>query len=261
MEITWLGTAAFKIVIEDTVIFLDPYLSRNERARPVVPLKPQDIAAADYIFLSHGHFDHACDVPLIASRTGARVLASSRVCDTLRTAGLPDEQLRPLQGVETLGFTHFRVRTIPAAHIKPDWPFIWKAVWRMGWRGLRALPLHLSHPAGDVMAYLFTVGEHSFAFFGSAGYERAHIEGLRPDLALVPTEGHTDIHRIVAEMVALLAPRWVIPHHHDDFYPPISRTVDLAPFVAQVRQLAPQTQVHIPEAGRAVRFERGTLET
>ncbi len=259
MELTWLGTAAFKIVIEDTILYLDPYLSRNEQARPVVPLKPGDISAADYIFLSHGHFDHAHDVPLIASRTGARVFASSRVCDTLRAAGLPDEQLRPLQGVETVGFTHFRVRTIPAAHVKFDRSLIWKALRRVGWRDWRSLPLLLNYPAGDVMGYLFTVGEHTWCFFGSAGYDRARIEGLKPDLALIPVHGHTDIARIAAEMVACLAPRWVIPHHHDDFYPPFCQAVDLAPFLVQVQQLAPWTRVHIPEVGRAVRFARGEL--
>jgi hypothetical protein len=35
----------------------------------------------------------------------------------------------------------------------------------------------------------------------------------------------------------------VIPHHHDDFYPPISQAVDIAPFVQAVGELSPPVEV------------------
>ncbi len=110
MELTWLGTAAFRIVVEKTVLLLDPFLSRPRNARPVVPVAVEDIATADYILLSHGHFDHAYDAARLAARTGARILAPASVCNDLRNRGVPDQQLRPLHGVETIGLTDLRVR-------------------------------------------------------------------------------------------------------------------------------------------------------
>jgi len=259
MELAWLGTAAFKIVVEDAVILLDPYLSRSERARPIVPLKARDITEADYIFLSHGHFDHTYDVPEIAARTGARVFASSQVCDWLHEAGLPSHQLRPVQGVEAMGLGSFGVRTIPSAHVRFDLPLILRTLPRAAWQVLRNLSLFTRYPSGPVMGYLFTTRRYSWCFFGSAGYRLEYIAGMEPDLALVPVQGRTDICRRAAEMVAHLAPRWAIPHHYDNFFPPFSRMIDLAPFLAEVKRLAPATRVHIPQVGQVMTYERGEL--
>src|SRR5450756_1500208 len=76
----WLGTAGFRITCGDKVILIDPYLTRNERARPVQELRPADMADADYIFLSHGHFDHIADVPEIMETTDAEVYCSPVTC-------------------------------------------------------------------------------------------------------------------------------------------------------------------------------------
>jgi len=62
---------------------IDPYLSRNEKALPKQSLKPSDIQNGDTIFISHGHFDHIYDVPVIASKTGAKVYCGKGIDDTL----------------------------------------------------------------------------------------------------------------------------------------------------------------------------------
>lgn len=259
MELTWLGTAGFKIEIGSTVLYLDPFLSRSKRASdPALP-RVEEIVRADCIFCTHGHFDHLYDVPAIAKRTGARVFAPSRACETLRDAGVPDGQLRPVQGVETIGLPDFRVRTIPLSHTRFDTPLALRTLARGGWRMLLDAGRLLRFPPGEVMGYLFTVKDCSWCFMGSAGYEASRIRGLKPDLALVPLQGHSDIARIAAEIVALLAPRWAIPHHHDDFYPPVSQAIDPAPFIAEVQRRCPTARVWVPQMGQALRYERGEL--
>jgi hypothetical protein len=44
----------------------------------------------------------------------------------------------------------------------------------------------------------------------------------------------------------------VIPHHHDDFYPPISQAMDIAPFVQAMDELSPPVQVVTLPACEAV---------
>lgn len=259
MELTWLGTAAFRVVIGNTVVWLDPYLSRNKHARPPVTLKPQDIAAADYIFLSHGHFDHVYDVPEIARRTGARVIASSTVCNALHKAGLPDHQLRPVQGTKTMGLGSFNVLAFPGGHIRFDRRLILQTLRRAKWGILPALWLGLRYPRGEVLGYLLSTKEHSLCFLGSVGFRREQIERITPGVALVAVQGHSDICRIAAHLVARLEPRWVIPHHFDDFYPPLSQAIDLAPFVAEVKRSSPGTCIHIPRVGQKLIYERGEL--
>ena len=76
MELIWFGTAGFRIATGKHTILIDPYLSRNEKALPRQSLKPSDIQDVDLIFISHGHFDHIYDVPLIASKTEAKDIAA-----------------------------------------------------------------------------------------------------------------------------------------------------------------------------------------
>jgi len=63
---------------------------------------------------------------------------------------------------------------------------------------------------------------------------------------MLPLEGHSDICRIAANLVLGLKPRSVIVHHHDNFYPPVSRTVDISPFVEQVNRQCPDTRIIVP---------------
>ena len=261
MQLRWLGTAGFEINIGNTTLYLDPYLSRGAKARPRLRMGVEDIAQADYVFLSHGHFDHAMDAPAIAARTGARVLAPSGVCDAMRVRGLPDPQLRPLEGITTLGFSDFRVRTIPSSHVRFDRTLALTTLRRAWWRLLLDAGRIIGYPVGGVMGYLFTAPECSWCFLGTAGYDPDLIRDLAPDVALIPVQGRTDIHRVAAEMVALMSPRWVIPHHHDDFYPPVSKKIDLGPFVDLVEELSPETQVFIPEIDHVFTFERGAFQS
>jgi L-ascorbate metabolism protein UlaG (beta-lactamase superfamily) len=64
-----------------------------------------------------------------------------------------------------------------------------------------------------------------------------------PDLLVLPLQGHTHICQIAAHLVERLGPSAVIPHHHDDFYPPISQMVDIAPFVEAVGDILPPIEV------------------
>jgi len=245
LKLRWLGTAAFEVCLDQAVILIDPYLSRNAQARPVLTLRPADVTRADFIFLTHGHFDHALDTPLIAQQTGAMVYASTPVCDMLHRQGVPTAQLRPLAADDEVRTPHITVRAIASLHVRFDWALIVKTLLKAGPRIPASLRLLRDYPPGDVLGYLFTLTDgFTFCHFGSAGYHPEQIRNLCPDLALIPVAGHSDIGRIAAEMAALIRPKLVIPHHHDDFYPPISQMTPLQPFYTRLRTLAPEVQVH-----------------
>jgi len=104
LGVTWLGTAGFAIEYDGHVLLIDPYLTRASLTRCVwAPLRPDAGAAqrlvprADAIVLSHTHFDHALDTPLIAQRTGARVFGSRSAVHLCRSHGLPEAQLECIE--------------------------------------------------------------------------------------------------------------------------------------------------------------------
>ena len=73
-EMTWLGHGSWAIETGGHTILLDPFLNDS----PTSPVKADDVRA-DYILVSHGHFDHVADVASIANRTGATVVAAYEV--------------------------------------------------------------------------------------------------------------------------------------------------------------------------------------
>ena len=72
MKITWLGHSSFRIEIGGQVMLVDPWLEGN-------PLFPDDrrgeaIQGATHILLTHGHFDHASEVPALSAELNAPVV-------------------------------------------------------------------------------------------------------------------------------------------------------------------------------------------
>jgi len=113
---------------------------------------------------------------------------------------------------------------------------------------LRYLPLLRDYPAGQVLSWRLTIEGRVLHGFGSGGSPPEELDRLArqpTDVLLVPLQGHTHICDIALGYVRALRPRLVIPHHQDDFFPPISEMVDIAPFVEGVRRECPGTKVRV----------------
>ena len=241
----WLGTAGFELRLGAVNLLVDPFLV----SRPGSTLSLQDLQIPDAVLLTHGHFDHAADVPLLAGRTAAPIYASATVCEALHDMGVPARRLRPLTGGRTCRVGEVVVKAVAARHVRFDLPFLWRALRRMGRRAFSILRMAGAYPCGEVLGYLFTTHGRRAVHFGSAGWYDAELRTLAPDTALLPLQGRSDIHRLVARMAELIAPRRVIVHHHDDFFPPLSEQVDPSPFIALLRERMPGVEVVIPHLG------------
>ncbi len=251
MEITWLGTAGFDISTKDSHFLIDPYVSRNPEAEPVQPKKPADLAGADRIFISHGHFDHLMDLPGILAQDPekpARVFCSATAAKTLEKMGVsPARIYRVTRNNTAVRFGHVAARASFGRHIRFDLSLVATTLARMHMRFFHILPLFTGYPCGRVLSWRFSLEGRTIQHLGSAGISPGELENLGPaDVLMLPLQGHSDICRIAADLAVRLAPRSVIVHHHDNFYPPVSQTVDIAPFVEQVNRQCPDTRIIVP---------------
>ncbi len=249
MQLRWLGTARFEFISGSTSILIDPYLTRNPRSRPVQELRPEDFAHAQAVLLSHGHFDHSFDVPAIVELSDALVFASPRVCESLAAKGVLSGRLRPRQGGEGDKVGPFRFAAVPARHVTFDIPLVLSTAWR-------CLP-HLydlarvsttRYPCGQALGWYVEVEGKRLFHLGSACLPSGLDDEV--DAFLVPVQGRTDIFSVAADLVSRVEPSMVIPHHHDDFYPPLSRYIDPGEFEAELRRRGLQAQVRIPTINR-----------
>lgn len=248
MEITWLGTAGFSIASGECRFLIDPFLGRDPKPGPFT---------ASRIFISHGHFDHLMDVPgILESAPQALVHCSPTAGHTLEKHGVSTHRIR--RAAHTGYLTTFNRVTAQAffsRHIRFDRPLVLSTLARTGLQLFRLIKLFTHYPCGRVLAWRFSLEGKTLLHFGSGGATPGELAAMsRPDILLIPLQGHTDICRIAADQVRILKPGMVIPHHHDNFYPPISQSIDIRPFLDQVKRESPDTRIRVPEPHTPIRI-------
>lgn len=199
-ELTWLGHGTWLISSGNHRLVLDPFLDDS----PVAPIKA-DAVEADFILVSHGHFDHVADVEKIARRTGATIISTYEICEWFGKKGL--DKLHAMNIGGGFKFPFGRVKMTMAEHTSmlPD-----------GSYGGAAAGFLLSLPEGNVYFACDT------GLFGDM--QRIGASGLA--LAALPigdnfTMGPDD----ALEAVKLLAPRRVVPVHRNT-WPLIAQDAD-----------------------------------
>lgn len=75
MKITYYGHSCLGIEINDIHIIVDPFISGNPKAASI----DVDSLKADYIMLTHAHYDHVLDVERIIKRTNATIISNHEI--------------------------------------------------------------------------------------------------------------------------------------------------------------------------------------
>ena len=84
-KLTFHGHATFSLESDDgTHLVIDPFFNDNPHFEGSL-----DDIEADFILITHGHFDHVADLLPLAERTGATVIASFEIAKYLETRGIP----------------------------------------------------------------------------------------------------------------------------------------------------------------------------
>ena len=74
LELTWLGHASWLLQTAEHKIIVDPFISENPSATASV-----GELEADFVLLTHGHFDHVADAAEIANRCNATLVANYEI--------------------------------------------------------------------------------------------------------------------------------------------------------------------------------------
>ena len=211
--VEWFGTTTFRARRPGLDLFFDGYLDRVPGLDPV-GLSVAEVERADFVFVSHAHFDHLYGVAPIARSTGATVVASPESARILRQDGVPDDQLLMVTGGETVRCgPAASVRVLPALHsclfaasegdsavaclgdLGVSAQDRWASV-RSALSGFASAPSpvadamksmldHSSIHDGGQLAYLLQTADGSALFSGSSGYWPGIFAGLRPDVAFL----------------------------------------------------------------------------
>lgn len=282
LTLSYLGTAGWQMSDGVTVILIDPYFSRIRAAasapgmpgaqtekndpRPMFgindPLAPDKdiidahVDRADYILISHSHFDHIMDAPYIAMKTGATVIGTESTTNVMRAHGISPEKLITVKGGEDYDFGSFSLRIVPSLHL---------ALNNKHYFDSKVIPPTIAVPLrrrdlaeGGTLAFLIRMSGHKVLVFGSNNFIENEIAGLRPDVLIAgpdivpfgPPQEET-YHYTERLMHSLNCPAEVFPTHWDNFMLPYDASQGeyakrLEPFAQQIKSACPKTRFIVP---------------
>lgn len=274
IRLTYLGQAGYEITDGKTIVLVDPVISMIKLRRDTKPggldmarefssvLTPDKeaidakIKRADYILLSHGHYDHSLDAGYISNRTGAIIIGHETTANIARAYDVPHEKLLIVRGGEDFDFGTFSLRVIPSLHTALAHKFYYSdpldsQLGGYAPKGLKA-PLHASDFAegGDLM-YLLRMAGHQILIMGSMNYIEREVEGLRPDIAIIgANQNRREIYDYTGRLMRALGhPATVFPTHWlycgatawKD-----SMTKNVMEFAQEVKATSPESNVIIP---------------
>lgn len=284
LHFTHLGAAGWKITDGKTTLYLDPFFSRlrtvnvfgrsfpppTDDPRPVYGLDdalPSDTATidrhvdgADFILVSHTHFNHCMDMPYIAKKTGALVIGTESTINVARASGVPQRQLVPVRGGEDYEFGALSVKVIPSLHSSLVIPSPYSTLDNCRYFSSATVPHDVKAPLrlrdfveGGTLGYLIRFRGHEIVALCSMSYIEREMTGLRPNVALVPaSHWRTQVHDYTGRLLrALGLPPVVLATHWDAQTEPYGAPQDpqlaqAETFVQEVRAVAPQCRIVVP---------------
>ena len=240
VRVTYLGTNGYQFEFKGRALLVDPYFSRVDLLSVALGARIQPnvsringglrrlASKPDAILVTHGHFDHLLDVPLIMGKTRAPLIASASSVDLARR--LPDagtalgDAVRP-GDVRRIG--PWIIHVLPATHdrlfgkVPFDQPHSHAVVPQRAADWI----------CGEPLAFLIEVnGQRIYVDSGGTSAQLPPNESgnRRVDLAILGMALPDSRARLHAALERL-QPRYILPSHQDNFFQPLNGGFQFAP--------------------------------
>jgi L-ascorbate metabolism protein UlaG (beta-lactamase superfamily) len=226
MEFVFYGHACLGVHFKRGKIIFDPYIKENKLAADI----QFDTVRADYILLTHGHFDHVADTLELANLNNASLISNPEINSWFKQQGVTQTIPMNIGGKIELAFGSVRMLNAVHSSSLPDGSY-----------------------GGNPCGYLIQSPEGAFYYAGDTAlhYDMKLIGELwKPDVAVLPLGDHFTMGADDAVTAAqFCGVKKVIGIHFDTFpYITIKKEEVYAKFQRAGIDLV------LPEIGKVFRF-------
>jgi L-ascorbate metabolism protein UlaG (beta-lactamase superfamily) len=235
----WLGTACFEIVLPDgKTVVIDPFVDDAVSS----PITSDQFEGCDYLFLTHGHYDHILDTGKLAVRFNPIIYCSQLVSKSLSNhLGVNPDQIRTVTAGDTVRENGMTIEVIQGTHVEFISDYIrltgkeiqpgtsikeaiettLTMTFETDWRPPRIEEWMEKFPQGEQLNYVFETDQGP----------RVYMAGTRPDsnqinlagdvqaditlLQVPPANALEGLEKSTAELAIASGCQVCVPQHHD----------------------------------------------
>jgi L-ascorbate metabolism protein UlaG (beta-lactamase superfamily) len=249
VRIKWLGCACFEMDFGGLTVVNDPWITPNEATE----LTWEAVEKCDYITLTHGHFDHTIDIPVLMEKFGARVLCGEFTSvPLLRWTNANPMSIYPMVPNLELDFDDVKIKALYGRH----GPLPGAAAERM--EKHKAAPYNEGDPNlielgfwGDFeyRNFLYTMPNGTKVMICGSKLHRDQqniLREVKPDILLLQVVGVNGAARTAA-LIKEIGCKVVIPFHFDFPNSYMGKVDELS---GALKELAPEVEYIVPEYGQ-----------
>ncbi|MFC1580227.1 MBL fold metallo-hydrolase [Thermodesulfobacteriota bacterium] len=239
LRLRWLGTACFEMLLPNgKTAVIDPFVDDAVSS----PITSDQFKGCDYMFLTHGHFDHVLDAGKLASRFNPTIYCSQPVSESLIThLGIDSRQIQPVAVGDTVHEIGLTAKVIQGTHVDfisdykrltgkefPSETPIKEAIettlnmtFETDWRPPRIDDWMEKFPAGEQLNYVFEPDQGPRIYMAGTRPDTNQIKiagDVRADITLLqvpPANALKGLEKSTADLAIASGCRVCIPQHHD----------------------------------------------
>ena len=248
LRMRWLGTACFEIVLPNgKTLVIDPFVDDAVSA----PITSDQFEGCDYLFLTHGHYDHILDAGKLAARFNPIIYCSQLVSESLSLhLGVNSDQIRTVTAGEIVRANGMTIEVIQGTHVdflsdynrltgkkfQPDTP-IKEAIettitktFETDWRPPRIEEWMKKFPQGEQLNYVYQPDEGPRIYMAGTRPDPNQIKiarDARADITLLqvpPANALKGLEKSTADLAIASGCRVCVPQHHDPLLKGAKRT-------------------------------------
>ncbi|MEG0828832.1 MAG: MBL fold metallo-hydrolase [Acinetobacter sp.] len=218
-----------------TKVLFEKIHSQPELIKQVI--QHHQLQRTQAIFVTHSHYDHALDIPILAELLPkAKIVGSASTLNIARgNPHVSKQQLIQIEAWKPMTFAHFRVTAIPSQHTPPT------AVNNDLGEEITA-PLHLparfsEFKEGGSFDYLIEHQGYKILVKASTGTVPEQLKNLKVDtlflgIAQLSRQSEAFQQNYLDQTLRTLQPKVVVPIHWDNFFKAADQPLEFLPYLA-----------------------------